>query len=63
MALLDKVPEMKDNSFTKEDAAAAFREAAQAIEDGSIAADVLDGVMLAARTLIMLAKLASTTKV
>lgn len=63
MALLKNIPKMKDNTFTHKEAAAAFREAAQAIEDGNIAEDVLDGVLFAAKTLIMIAQIASQKKV
>jgi len=52
MALFDKRPEIKENSFTVEDAGTVFRNAAEAIDKGNLPADVADIVLQCAKLLL-----------
>jgi len=56
MALFEKPLDLKENSFTLEEAAAVFKDVAKQIEDGKIPANVVDTVLDVARLILSVAK-------
>lgn len=54
MALFDERPKIKKNTFTAQDAGTVFRNAAEAIDKGSLPADITEIVLQVAQLLLAL---------
>jgi hypothetical protein len=56
MALFDERPKIEKNTFTAQDAGTVFRNAAEAIDKGSLPADITDIVLQVAQLLLQVGK-------